>query len=192
MQKNAFLLSADDATVVSLAADGDSEAFELLAQRMTPMMHATARRYRNVPGLEPEDLLQEGLLGLLAAVHAYKESNGSFSAFATTCIRNRMLSLLRRHMPAGDFELPEGEEILSALPDSGQADPAALVVAQEEAERLFFRLREQLTPLEYRVLTAHLAGRRYKEIAKSLAVSEKTVDNALQRVRQKLSKNGLR
>lgn len=193
MQKVAYQPSDDrsDAALAALAAEGSGEAFDRLAQRMMPTLHAFAARYRHVPGLETEDLLQEGLLGLLAAVHAYQQQNGLFFPFAVTCVRNRMLSLVRRHLPAGDFELPEAEETLSAIPDAGQADPASLLIAQEEAQRLFCRLRERLTPLEYRVLTAHLAKKSYKEIAKTLAVTEKAVDNALQRVRHKLSKDGL-
>ncbi len=188
MQKAADM---SDTALAALAADGSGEAFDLLAQRMAPMMHRFAMQYHNVPGIDAEDLLQEGLLALLAAVHAYQPELSAFRTFVASCVRFRMLSLVRRHLPAGDFETPETEEILSVFPDAGQADPASLLIEQEEAQRLYHRLRERLTPLEYRVLTAHLAGTSYKEIAKALAVTEKTVDNALQRVRKKLSKDGL-
>lgn len=193
MQKDAFLPSDDrsDAALAVMAADGSGEAFDLLAQRMAPVMNTLAMRYRHVSGLEAEDLLQEGLLGLLAAVHAYQPLNGAFFSFAAACIRNRMISLVRRHLPAVDFETSDAEASLAELPDEGQADPVSLLIAKEEAQRLFCRLRELLTPLEYRVLTAHLAKNTYRQIAEKLAISEKAVDNALQRVRQKLSKDGL-
>ena len=193
VQEKAFspLDTKSDAALALLAAEGNSEAFDLLAQRMAPMMRAIALRYQRVPGLETEDLLQEGLLGLFGAVYAYRDESGSFSAFAGTCVRNRMVSLVRRLLPTGDAELSETGEVLSAIPDAGQADPISLVIAQEEAQRLVRGLREKLTTLEYRVLTAHLAGKRYKEIAQALAITEKAVDNALQRARQKLSKDCL-
>ena len=190
MQKDATPPLSDSAAQIARAAVGDGEAFERLAKQMAPMMQSFANRFRDVPGLETEDLLQEGLLGLLAAVHAYREQDGAFAPFAAVCIRNRMRSLLRQYKPGEDAELSDGDVALAELPDAGQADPAALLVAQEEARRLFAHLRERLTTLEYRVLTAFLGGKRYKEIADVLAISEKTVDNALQRVRQKLSKDG--
>ncbi len=192
MQKAAFPPAEDrsDAALAAMAAEGSGEAFDLLAQRMAPMMNGLAMRYRAVPGLDEQDLLQEGLLGLLAAVHAYQADVGAFFSFAATCIRNRILSVVRRHLPAGDFEIPETDEALFAIPDVGQADPASLLIEREEAQRLYHQLRKRLTSLEYRVLTAHLAGNSYKTIAKVLAITEKAVDNALQRVRQKLSKDG--
>lgn len=191
MQNAAFLPNEDmsDAALAALAAGGSSDAFDLLTRRLAPMMNSLSARYGNVLGLDEQDLLQEGLLGLFAAVHAYREDGGSFFSFAATCVRNRMLSLVRRHLPAGEFEAADAEEMLSSIPDMGQADPAALLIKQEDARRLYGRLRERLTPMEYRVLAAHLAEKSYKEIAKELAITEKAVDNALQRVRQKLSKD---
>lgn len=178
-----------DVALVAKAVDGSGEAFDLLAQRMMPMMNRFAARYRNLPGIDAEDLLQEGLLALVAAVHAYQPALGAFRAFAASCIRNRMLSVVRRYLPVGCAQVSQSEEDLVSIADSGQVDPAVLVVEKEEAGRLHRGLRERLSALEYKVLTAHLAGRTYSEIAAMLAIPQKAVDNALQRVRKKLSKN---
>ncbi len=175
-----------DEELVFLAAQGSGEAFKQLINRFMPKMKRLAARYQNLPGLDSDDLTQEGLIGLLSAVHAYRAEHGGFAAFAATCIRNRMLTLVRRSIPAGEFELPDAKDALSELP-SGQADPAELLVEREEAARLYQRLEKLLTPLEYRVLTAYLSGQSYKETAALLTVSVKAVDNALRRVRQKLS-----
>ena len=43
-----------------------------------------------------EDYIQVGLIGLLKAIREYKEDKAKFSTFATVCIRNHMLNLLRR------------------------------------------------------------------------------------------------
>ncbi len=175
-----------DAELAAEAARGSGEAFAQLMHRLMPRMKRLAAQYQNIPGLETDDLLQEGLMGLLSAVHAFCADNGGFTAFATACIRNRMLSAVRRALPAGEFELTDAEEALSELP-SGQADPAELLVEREEADRLRQRLERMLTPLEYRVLAAYLGGQNYDEIAAVIGVSRKAVDNALQRVRKKLS-----
>ncbi len=187
MRKNSgATLAVTDEELVFLAAQGSGEAFTQLINRFMPKMKRLAERYQNLPGLGPDDLTQEGLIGLLSAVRAYRAEHGGFAAFATTCIRNRMLSAVRRSLPAGEFELTDAEETLSDLP-AGQADPVELLVEREEAARLYERLEKLLTPLEYRVLTAYLSGQSYKEMAACLAVSVKAVDNALGRVRQKLA-----
>lgn len=193
MQRDALPLSDDmsDAALAALAANGSEQAFSELTQRMTPRLCALAVRYRGVSGLEADDLIQEGLLGLLAAVHSYREDVGDFSAFAVTCMRNRVISAVRRQLPLGEFETQTAEDVLQEIPDEGQADPERLLIRQEEAKRLMRRLREQLTPLEYTVLIAQTAGKRYREIAAMAGVSEKAVDNALQRARRKLASDGM-
>lgn len=176
----------DDASLALLAAVGDDEAFAALMERMVPMIKRFAARYRHIYGIGQDDLVQEGLLGLLSATRAYREGAGAFSAFAAACIRNRMLSALRRQLPADSFELSDAEVMLCAVP-SGQAGPEQLLVQKEQRERLKEQLLRELTPLEYRVLMGYLSGQSYAEIASSAEVSKKAVDNALRRVRQKLS-----
>ena len=175
-----------DALLARMAASGDDEAFALLMHRLAPTVKSFSAQYRHLSGIEPDDLAQEGLLGLLAAVQAYREELGAFSAFAATCMRNRMVSAVRRSLPVNKFETAQAAETLSSLPD-GQADPAQLLVQQEEARRLRDRLKDALTPLEYRVLIGYFGGQSYREIALTNAISDKAVDNALQRVRRKLS-----
>ena len=188
MQKDAKTPSADmeDAALAALAKAGSSEAFTLLAARFSAISKKIASRFFAIPDMETEDLLQEGLLGLLAAVHKYQPCSGEFFPFAVSCIKNRMVSAVRRHLPKGEIEVAETEDGQV----SGQADPATLVIEQEEAVRLYQKLRSLLTDKEYAVLIAYLGGDSYQEIATHLSIAPKAVDNALQRVRRKLEKNG--
>ena len=62
---------------------------------------------------------------------------------------------------------------------------------REETLRLQKWLEHILTPLEKRVLFYHLSAYSYEEIAQKLEIGPKTVDNALQRIRRKLSKSPL-
>ena len=136
-------------------------------------------------GFDADDLAQEGLLGLLAAVQTYRRSETAlFSTYAYACMRNRMVSALRRRHGEQAALLVEEDEP-SVISDGD--DPAVMLVRQEEVRQLQKRLQQDLTALEYRVLMAHLGGFAYREIAQRLAVSEKAVDNALQRVRRKLA-----
>lgn len=178
-----FAQMQDQVLVVS-AAGGNAEAFAVLTERMMPFIHKTAARYAFTSHVDREDLVQEGLLGLLAAVHGYRPESGEFGSYAATCISNRIVSAVRRF---GTDAIPVSEQEWLSVDSVGQADPEQLFLEREAAGRLYDRLKRTLTPLEYRVLMGQLSGCSYREIADHNSVSEKAVDNALQRVRRKLS-----
>lgn len=173
----------DDRTLPILrAADGDRDAFAAIIERMTPLLHTQLSSFRG-QGIEDEDLAQEALMGLLAAVRSYRPDGGaSFTTYATTCIRNRLLSAVRRSTPQ---EVPLDEDV--DLPDPN-GDPALRLQEQETLDSLLARLRQRLTPMEYSVLLLRLSNHSYEEIAARLEISKKAVDNAVQRLRRKLSR----
>lgn len=175
-----------DEQLVSLAATENEEAFACLVSRYSAMLHRLSAQYSGTSPLDTEDLAQEGLLGLLSAVRSYRpDGEAAFGTFACTCMRNRMLSAVRR---AQGTPLPLAEPDEPAAADVASVDdPAALLVRQEELESLRAHLRSVLTELEYRVLMRYLGAYSYEEIAASLAISRKAVDNALQRLRRKLA-----
>lgn len=172
-----------------LARDvSDNDAFALLVQRCTPMIRLQASRFRG-GRLDAEDLVQEGILGLLSAVQTYREGGqATFRTYASVCIRRRMISAVRRAGidPSGTDSLDEAGETEPAAQEE-TSDPAHMLVRREDTKRLYSRLRQLLTPLEYQVLMYHLGAYSYEETAHALNIGEKTVDNALQRVRRKLS-----
>lgn len=173
-----------DEELAVLARDKNDEAFTRLVSRCSGMLKALSARY--CTGLlESEDLVQEGLLGLLSAVQTYRTSaDVTFRTYAYACARNRMVSALRGRNGVVAESLDDEDEPFAI---SGCDDPASLLVRQEELQQLRERLRAGLSPLEYRVLMAHLSGYSYREIAKHLDITEKAVDNARQRLRRKLA-----
>ena len=169
---------------IAQAAAGDQEAFALLVHRMMPLIHDQIRRI-GVVGLEDEDLAQEALMGLLAAVRTYRPDGGAtFTTYATTCIRHRLLSVARRHGPRVDHEQPLEES--DDLPDT-VIDPTLQVQEREALDGLLARLQSRLTPIEYRVLLLRLGDCSYAEIAARLGTTIKAVDNAIQRIRRKMA-----
>ena len=169
---------------IAQAAAGDQEAFALLMHRMTPLIHAQVHSCR-CAGVEDEDLAQEALMGLLAAVRTYRPDGGAaFTTYATACIRHRLLSVARRYGPRVDREMPLEDS--PELPDAA-ADPALRLQNREELDGLLARLRTRLTEMEYRVLLLRLGDCSYAEIAARLGTTVKAVDNAVQRMRRKLS-----
>jgi RNA polymerase sporulation-specific sigma factor len=180
---------SDEALAVQ-AQNGDAEAFALLLERITPLARArvAALAAGSVPGQSREDLFQEGMLGLISAVTAYQPERGAaFRTFASVCVGNRVLSALRRS--AGQSEEVPLPEVAFHL-EAPESDPQDVFFAMEETRRMMEAIRRNLTSLERGVMEAYLAGDDYGQIAKRLGVGQKTVDNALQRVRRKLRQPG--
>lgn len=172
---------------IAQAAAGDQEAFALLVHRMTPLIQDQIHRLSDA-GLENEDMVQEALIGLLSAARTYREDGGAtFTTYATTCIRNRLLTLVRRNGPRMDHEqsLEDSPELADA-----NDDPSRLLMYKEELDDLLSQLRIRLTEMEYQVFQMHMSGFSYAEIAEHMGITTKAVDNAVQRIRRKIGKGG--
>ena len=168
-----------DEQLVLSARSGDTDSLAQLIVRFLPDIQAKAGCYK-LAGLEPEDLVQEGLIGLLRAVKSYDSTRkASFATFASRCILFRMLGTIRlfleqKHLPLNNY-----------LPlDSG--DPLEAYLKQEEEQLRRQKIKTLLSGLEQETLTLYLNGLSYEEMAQQLGCSTKAVDNALQRVRRKL------
>ena len=179
MDKNQELLP------IEAAANGDEEAFAAIARRMAPVLRSTVQSFASL-GVDADDLEQEASLGLLAAVRTFRPDGGAaFTTYATTCMRNRLTSMARRHGAITRTEQPLDED--NNLPADTDSDPARRMLEQEDLSRLQAQLRQRLTDLEYQVLLARLTDLSYDEIAARLGVSKKAVDNAVQRLRRKMT-----
>lgn len=179
----------NDVTTVSdeliRQAAEDSAAFETIHRRMEPLTATLTERFAP-DGADRDEIAQECRIGLLSAIRTYRPDGGAvFTTYACTCIRNRLISLSRRNATRLAREEPLTEE--NGLPDPEACDPAGRLVEEEDASRLRRVLQERLTPLEYEVLLARLNGCSYEETAARLGISPKAVDNAVQRLRRKLS-----
>lgn len=174
---------AGEEALVALACQNDEEAFVRLASRYTALLQTLANKYTKSVS-ETDDLVQEGMLGLLSAVQRYRPAKGvPFRSFALVCIRNRMLSALRQRRGVEAVSIDDEDK---PAPLTGGEDPESVVLQQEKQEQLQELLRSTLSALEYNVLMAFLNGYSYREIARYLSVDDKAVDNALQRLRRKL------
>jgi len=181
-------LPREDEALAVLAAQGDDAAMAELIRRIMPLARTKATAYRSF-AVPPEDLLQEGMLGFLNAVNHYKPAQGtSFRSFAAVCIQNRIISALRSHMSGKHAPLNTSITLEDADSAQGANDPQDIISAKEETAQLMSFLADSLSDLERKVLTLFLNGESYSSIAAALQTTPKSVDNALQRIRTKLSK----
>ena len=135
------------------------------------------------PEQHRDDIAQEGVLGLYSAVESFDVSRGvPFEAFAVLCIKRRMYTYSSRFIKNDpdiieDAESVESDEIL----EDDILDKAVM-------EDLFRELRRNLSELESGVLDLYLKGCTYAQISSSMSISEKSVDNAMSRIKTKLKK----
>lgn len=177
-----------DDELVRLAADSDEGAFRELALRYIYLIQSIALKYKS-SSLESDDLVQEGLLGLLSAVKSFDKSKGfSFKTYAGSCIKNKIVSAVRtavseKNKVLNNSVLLDNESEISA---DRLSEPEAVILSKEAAEHLKLAISEELTELEQNVLSLYLLGYSYAEIAERLRIDGKSCDNAMQRVRRKL------
>lgn len=152
---------------------------------LLPKIHAMAHHFAGMA--EQDDLVQEGLIALYECTRGFDASRGvPFEAYALTCVRRRMISTIRKNSVDHSVTIEEWQ----SLPDLISTAPAPedYALGKESVERLRVFLQSHLSPLERRVLRLHLEGASYREIAAQLGRSEKSVENALSRIRTKISK----
>lgn len=179
------LSECSDETLCALVAEGDREAEEALAARYRRLVRVCARPYF-LAGGDSEDLLQEGMIGLLSAIRGYSPDRAaSFPTYAEVCIRNRIRSAIR--WAAGDKHTPLNSSVpISPLYDGeGADDPEDVLITREEQAGRMEALRGRLSRLEQEILDLYLNGLSYGEIARRTGKPLKSVDNAVQRIRRK-------
>ena len=191
------LIELSDNDLQLRAVNGDGAAEETLAARYMQLVRACARPLF-LAGGDSEDLSQEGMFGLLSAIREYDPAQGvSFRSFAEHCIRMRLYSAVKsaarlKHLPLND-SMPleqlsdDPSSQLSAAPEMFRRSPEDLVLARESKEELIELCKRRLSRLELQVLDCYLEGLSYRDIAQRLQKDEKSVDNAVQRIRRKLA-----
>lgn len=183
------LSSASDEQLVFVSSES-LDAMEELISRHSRLVRALARPLF-LAGGDHEDLVQEGMIGLLHAVRSYSASSGTpFQAYALVCIRNKMISAVRaaaasKHAPLNESIPFQSFSFDLTVPVSMMNDPEADMISREGADEFLDALRLRLSASEKTVLDLYLEGLSYSEIADRIRKSPKAVDNAVQRIRKK-------
>lgn len=189
----------NDVQLQKLVVSGERSAEEELVKRYMQLVRACARPLF-LAGGDSEDLIQEGMFGLLSAIRQYDPENGtSFKTFAEHCIKMRLFSAIKSASRMKHFPLNDGMSLeqlseesnsqLSAGIESFYRMPEDLILARESKEELYNALSNCLSKLESNVLDLYLDGLSYLDIASKLGKDTKSVDNAVQRIRHKLARN---
>jgi RNA polymerase sporulation-specific sigma factor len=191
----------EDEYLVALAKEGKTDAYDRIVKRYRGFVRLKASSYFMLGG-DQDDLIQEGLLGLYKAVRDYRtDRESSFRNFAELCITRQIITAVKtasrnKHSPLNQYvsfsqsPAASGESdstLEEVLPGPESHDPAQQAIAREELASMVSFLSSVLSELESRVLSLYLDGHSYEEIGERLECDTKTVDNALQRVKRKVS-----
>ncbi len=179
-----------DEALVKRAQQGDKEATEILLRRHMNMVRARARGFFLVGG-ETDDLVQEGMIGLYAAIGDYEEKTGkSFKNFAYLCVTRNILDAVKRSLRHKNYPLNNSVSLFDPHL-SGYAEeetPEDFLLDSEADVEFRMKLMRELSDFEFRVVTMYLEGMSYAQICEIAGKDEKSIDNALSRSKKKLLK----
>ena len=184
-----------DEKLCRLARQGDGPAMENLIRRYTRLVKTCARPFF-LAGADAEDVIQEGMLGLMKAIREFDSTKGvPFSVFARLCIQRKIYSATRsasalKHQPLNQsmsLDRPLFEDLAESHTrvTAPIGDPESLVIGNEEREERTRQLYSLLSEFEANVLTLFLDGLSYEEMAETLGKPVKSVENAIQRIKRK-------
>lgn len=172
-----------------------------VVQKYSRYVSSLSRKYFIVGGT-PEDLFEEGVIGILEACKDYNGESlfePKFDAFVKLCIKRQILDAIKKSntnknkalnesVPFVTFD-DEGDEqsMLEVLFDRNTSnDPLDLFIDKEKKAERLEKCQKKLNESEKEVLKHYLAGEKQAEIAKKLNRKTKNIDNTLQKIKSKL------
>ena len=195
----------EEARLIALLEQGDSGARDRLIEHNLRLVAYIARRFENT-GINIEDLISIGTIGLIKAVETYQPAKSiKLATYASRCIENEILMHLRKtanQKTELSFDEPlntdwDGNELLLSDVLGTEED---LVVQPLEADvdrQLLHRAMDRLEPRERHIITLRfgLDGRRectQKEVADQLGISQSYISRLEKRIIARLKKEIVR
>ncbi len=176
----------------------NEDANEIMIYKYRPLTVNLAKKlikYCN-GGIDLNDLIQEGLVGLNEAIKTFREDKETnFGTYAKLCIERRMYSLVKSTRTYKNKILNESisledddENNIDKFLVDNSNNPSDMVEENDYQEKILSELDKQLTDLEKQVFELKKNYFNYKEIAEILEKDPKVIDNTLQRIKTKLKK----
>ena len=159
-----ILSEKTDEQLCLMVAHGNAEAEEMLVSRYSRLVRVCARPLF-LAGGDSEDLIQEGMVGLLHAIRTYDQGREAlFRTYADVCIRSRLYSAVRaasrgKHVPLNNsisFETPLFDS--TGYLSSQKENPEDVIIGKEEWKERLNVLKDQLSGFEKNVLHLFLGG----------------------------------
>lgn len=185
---SAFPEKNDLPTLLSQVKNGDQESFTALLAMYSPLIESIVSRFseKNNLALQRDDLRQEATVVFYNSILTYdlEQTEVEFGLYAKICISNALVSYLRMLKKADAEVLTDSQNQFLFFHD--YEDPGARILEQEKLKALYSIIRKNLSDFEYRVWQMYMSGRSAAEIGKEFSKDEKSISNAIYRIRKKL------
>ena len=200
LNKESYMKLSDE-ELVSSYQNGDNDAADFLVYKYKNLVRMHSRPYFLV-GADSDDLIQEAMIGLYKAIRDYNPDKGVvFMAFASLCIDRQIITAVTaynrlKNSPLNTYvslDTPIKDEngnetVLSdVLSSEEELNPEEIFIAGEQTKQFLMKLTSNLSKLERRIFELYIEGFSYAEIGDKLNKTTKTVDNAIQRIRNKIN-----
>lgn len=193
--------SMTDEEIVACAQETDGTALEFLLNKYKNFVRSKARSYFLI-GADHEDIVQEGMIGLYKAIRDFRPDRlASFRAFAELCITRQIITAIKtatrqKHIPLNSYvslnkpiyDEESDRTLMDVITEDTLSNPESMFIDREDLSVIRGRIGEMLSDLEKQVLELYMDGKSYQEISEEMGRHVKSIDNALQRVKRKLSK----
>lgn len=187
-----------DEQLIVMLRGGDDKIMDFLMEKYKYLVRRKSHALFLLGG-DTDDLIQEGMIRLFKAVRDYDESQSSFYHFAELCISRQIYTAIeaatrKKHGPLNSYvSLSHGPEDPEELPINENLtvrnrDPEQIFIDRENVDLFLKKINEHLSRMERQVLDLYLEGMNYRQIAREMDKPEKSIDNALQRIRGKVEK----
>ena len=190
-----------DEEAVAAYHAGDFGAVEYICNKYRDIVSRYGKKYY-IKGQEEQDVIQEGMVGLFKAIQDYDGSyEVPFHRFAELCIsrqiykaietadrmKNQPLHTYVSIFPAEDEERTDRQAIELLLTDD-VGNPENMLIDNEKTMQILEQVVTVLSKMELEVFFYMTQGLDYRAIAAKMNKGEKNIDNAIQRIRQKVRK----
>jgi len=168
--------------IVKKAKDNDEKSYELLLSKYSNLITKYSNIYSKMcvdaPGFEFDDMVSESKIALYNAIKNYDEDSGlTFGLFLKICIKNRLISCVRKAMSLKRKNLIHVPSQPYNGNDGNMYNVSSLIKGAKEL----------LSKFEYQVFELHfINGQTIPELSVSLKKDVKSINNAIYRIRTKL------
>lgn len=192
-----YLNESDEELLLKLK-NGEHEIIDYIMEKYKFLVKKNAKAMYLIGG-DSDDLLQEGMIGLFKAVRDFDaDKENSFYSFANMCISRQIYSAIKasnrkKHIPLNTYisiytqEDDEDIRLIDRFSCDNNANPEEQIINQETFDDFYKELFCDLSSFEKEVLECYLDDMNYDKIADKLGKNKKSIDNALGRIRKKIS-----
>lgn len=190
----------NDNELVSMAREHNEDAINLLHQKYSPLVNkkcSKCYKYVQNKGIEYSDLKQECLIGFEESIQNYNLLDSvTFYTFTNICMDRQLMTLIKKlgrdkhrflneAIPLEVINDDENNNLIDFIEDN-KGNPELGLLDEFEYQELYDKIVKKLTNFETCVFDLKLQNFGYKEIADILDKEPKSIDNAMQRIKNKI------